>query len=133
MPRKMTPQKQVAQWRKFMLDNLLPDTCKIHVPQTSTGATDAFGVPTVGTLTYLTYDGSEDIPSRFDLKMAFHPDRLKAQNKTIDEFDVELPADLEGVVEGCFLIWKGKRFVIRKLKDVAEYDISLVVYAMAVE
>lgn len=86
--------KIVALQRKYINKHLLPDRCKIF-PKVGANPVIVGGVLTSSPPVAKTYNGDSDIPCRIDLSRAFRPDRLKVQVTEVDEYNLELPYDVD--------------------------------------
>lgn len=120
----MDTQHTVLIQRARVLRDLLVDTCTI-TPKLGTSPTVSGGILHPGTVSNRQYNGSANIPCRFDLSRAFRPDRLKFQITEVDEYNLELPHDM--VVEPSDIIThpNGQRFEIRKVKDASNFDVTI--------
>lgn len=116
--------KQLAIQRQKIIKYLLPDLCQL-IPAEGTGTTiDGAGIKHQTPPTPRVWRGTTNIPCRADLSRAFRPDKLKVQTTEVNEFNLELPFDVVVTANDTVII-RGRRFVIRKIKDVSNWDASI--------
>lgn len=116
--------KQVALYREHYITRLMPDTCQL-IPSRGTAIviTDA-GYVTQTPATPKTWRATTTIPCRVDVSRAFRPDALVSQTVVVDEYNLQLPFDVD-VDEDDLVHINGKVYEIRKLKKASEWDYTV--------
>lgn len=116
--------KQVHRERERYIQKLMPDTCQLFPSKgTAITITDA-GYPTQTDPTAKLWRGITNIPCRADTSRAFRPDSLPFQTVVVDEYNLQLPYDVD-VNENDLVHINGLVFEIRKLKDLSEWDYTI--------
>lgn len=118
--------KQVSILRERIIKDLLPDRCQIF-PKAGANPVIVGGVLTSDAPEARVWRHRTSIPCRADLSRAFRPDRLKVQVTEVDEYNLELPFDVE--VEPSDLIHlinpvtgSTEIYEVRKRKDMSRFD-----------
>lgn len=123
----MNTQKIIDIERNMVILHLMPDTCKIYPRRAASTIVGGIERP-VGDPDPRLWRGVEDIPCRVDLSRAFRPDRLKQQATEVDEYNLELPYDVEFEPSDYIIIEHNdivNRFEIRKIKNISNWDVSI--------
>ena len=119
----MNTAKQITLQKAKVISNLLPDLCTIQ-PSVGTGVVISEGIVTQTPASLRQYNGSSNIPCRMDIDRAFRPDKLKTQATTVDEYTLEIPTGIGEKAEDIITV-RGRRFIVRKIKDVSEWDVTV--------
>lgn len=123
--------KQVVSIRERYISSLMPDTCQI-IPSKGSGITFTDGgIPVQTSPTAKLWRGISNIPCRADTSRAFRPDSLVSQTAVVDEYNLQLPYDVD-VDENDKVIIGSNTFEIRKLKDLSEWDYTIEALIMKV-
>lgn len=124
-------QKHIDRGREQLIDELLPDTCELY-PVAGTGVTiSGAGVLSQTPASARVWRGTTSIPCRADVARSFKNESTKHQTVVVDEFNLELPFDV-AVEESDNVVIGGKRFEIRKLKALSEWDFTREALIMAI-
>lgn len=117
-------QKQVNIAREKYITSLMPDTCQLFPSRGTDIVIDDAGIVTQTPSVAKTWRGLTDIPCRVDVSRAFRPDALSNQTAVVDEYNLQLPYDVD--VHEDDLVHIGNRvFEIRKLKRASEWDYTI--------
>lgn len=116
--------KHIAYQRQRIEKMLLPDTCQLVPALGATPVISGAGILVTEAPTPRLYRGLADIPCRADISRAFRPDKLKTQTTEVNEFNLELPSEVTVIATDRVVI-RGRNFVIRKIKDVSNWDVTI--------
>lgn len=99
--------------RTFIIDNLLPDTCKLYP---FTRSVDASGDYTETRGTARTYGSSTDIPCRLDPTRQYRDQAIYDQEITVTDYFLNLPYDCTVHVDDE-VVHNSIVYQIKKLND----------------
>lgn len=116
--------KQVERERERYITKLMPDTCQLFPSKgTAITITDA-GIPMQTAATAKLWRGIPNVPCRADVSRAFRPDALPPQTVVVDEYNLQLPYDVD-VNEDDRVVIGGETYEIRKLKRLSAWDYTI--------
>jgi len=111
VPIKISGGRRLDRLRNKVVDTLLPDTCGVYHQVRVVDAAGNVGEPVPE---FIEYEGSEDIPCRFDPTRQYRTSDVFGQETLLDDFMVSLPY---GVVPGVDyrIVKNGTEFEVRKV------------------
>lgn len=129
MPVALGATDRLAERRALVEASALPDTCRI-APFVRTA--DPAGGWTEGLGEYLTFNGSIDIPCRFDPTRYYRGDDIVGSEIVINEYTMWLPHGV-GVAPDMYIEKNGVRFEVRKLLNKLSNSIAQQLLVAALE
>lgn len=112
--------RRLDRLRAKVTENLLPDTCNIFY---QTRVIDDAGNAGAPTAVYLSYNGSQNIPCRFDPTRQYRTSDVFGQETLLDDFMVTLPYNIIPAVD-YRVIKNGEEFEVRKVLSHHSWNVS---------
>lgn len=103
--------RRLERLREKVVANLLPDTCGVYYQVRTIDDAGNAGEPVP---VFLTYNGSEDIPCRFDPTRQYRTSDVFGQETLLDDFMVSLPREIRPGVD-YRIVKDGVEFEVRKV------------------
>lgn len=129
MPNQLGAYDRLERRRKKVLDNMMPDTCRIapfvRQPDGAGGWVEGVG-------TYLEYDGSTDIPCRLDPTRHYRGGDVFGEELVVNEYTMWLPYGID-VAPDMWIEKDGERFEVRKLLDKKSNSVAQMLLIAALE
>jgi len=119
----LNTQKHVQRGREQIIAKMLPDFCNLYPLEGENTIIDGAGIITQIPSPPRQWRGSINIPCRADVSRSFKNDGMKFQTAVVDEYNLELPYDVEVEEEDIVMI-NGVRFEIRKLKNLSNWELT---------
>ena len=115
---------QVDLQREIVIQRYMPDTCQL-IPSKGTSRTiTGVGVIQQTDATAKVWRTLTSIPCRLDMSRAFRPAALKQQTAMVNEFNLELPYDVD-IDEDDHVVIDGLKYEIRRLKAKSRWDVTI--------
>jgi hypothetical protein len=104
-------QEKINRFRERVIQDALPDKCRITPPAYTT--VGAEGIPVETNPIPIVWRGETEIPCRIDQSTAFRPEQMYTQTIITNEYLLVLPFDVEVKPEYNVYLETGQKFEIR--------------------